>query len=108
MNNKNSILKYSLANGLLTCFYVILVALLISNAQYIFGKGPDSALIPMAMLLLFVFSAMLCSLLVLGRPIMWYLDGQKKEALVLLGYTTLTLFVVMIFVFVVLYFVNFM
>lgn len=103
--NKPSIGKYALANGLLTALYALLIALFFANAQYLFGDV-KSALIPMAMLLLFVFSALVCGSLVLGRPLMWYLDGQKKEALKLLGYTALVLFVVMIFVFVALYVVS--
>ena len=105
MNNKPSILKYALANALLTAFYVALLALFVSNAGTIFEHGPDNALIPMAMLLLFIFSALVCGGLVLGRPILWYLDGKKKEALKLLGYTTVTIFVVMIFFFIA-YFVS--
>ena len=38
-------------------------------------------------LMLFVFSALLTGYLVLGKPIMMYVDGQKKEAVRLLFYT---------------------
>ncbi len=103
--NKPSIVTYALANGLLTALYALLIALFFANAHDLFGDV-KSTLIPMAMLLLFVFSALVCGSLVLGRPLMWYLDGKKKEALKLLGYTALTLFIVMIFVFVALYIVS--
>jgi len=36
---------------------------------------------------LFVFSAALTGLLVFGRPVLWYFDGRKKEALSLLAHT---------------------
>ena len=39
------------------------------------------------MLMLFVFSAAFTGTLVLGRPIVWYLNGKKREALSLLFYT---------------------
>ena len=105
MNKQVSIGKYALANGLLTALYALLIALFFANAHDLFGDV-KSALIPMAMLLLFVFSALVCGSLVLGRPLMWYLDGNKKEAIRLLGYTALVLFVVMIVVFVALYIVS--
>lgn len=38
-------------------------------------------------LLLFVFSAALTSMLIFGRPVLWYLDGKKKEAISLLTHT---------------------
>ena len=104
MGMKNSIIKYALANSLLTAFYVVLVATFLNNAQSIFGPDePKTALIPMAMLLLLVLSATICGTLVFGRPLMWYLDGKKREALSLLGYTVLCLFVVLIVLFIVLY-----
>jgi hypothetical protein len=104
--NKPSILKYALLNATLTACYVILIGLFFRNAKALFGDGPESLLIPMGMLLLFIFSALVCGGLVLGRPIMWYLDGQKKEALKLLGYTTLVIFIIMIIVFIALFIVS--
>lgn len=41
----------------------------------------------MVMLLLFVFSAALTGALIFGRPILWYLDGKKREAILLFFYT---------------------
>jgi hypothetical protein len=58
-------------------------------------------IVPMAMLLLFVCSAAITSFLVFGKPVMLYIDGQKKEAVSLLAYTlgimaliTIVLFIV--------------
>jgi uncharacterized membrane protein len=59
-------------------------------------QGPDTVFMPMAMLMLFVFSAAVTSGLVLGRPIMWYLDGKKKEAIHLLVSTLSIFFVLLI------------
>lgn len=78
--------------------YVSLVSLIMKNGDKIFGRA-DSALSPVAFLLLFVFSALLTSGLVLGKPIMLYLDGQKKEGVKLLLYTGLSLFVLVILTF---------
>jgi len=98
-------LKYSLLNGFGAAAYVIVIASLI----YFLGESSspvnNNVLIPIAMLLLFVFSAAFTGALVFGRPIMWYLDGKKKEALSLLFYTlgiflliTILTFIIMILI----------
>ena len=45
--------------------------------------GESSIFIPIIMLSLFVFSAAMTSSLIFGQPILWYLDGKKKEAVYL-------------------------
>jgi len=106
MPTKTSIIKYALANSLWTAFYITLVGLFFHSAPDIFSRGPDSALIPVVMLLLFVLSATICASLMLGRPVLWYLDGRKKEALTLFGYTLLFFFVATIIMGVALYLVS--
>ena len=99
---KTSVIKYALVNALWTALYVILIGIFLNLAQNIFGKGPNM-LIPVVMLLLFVFSAALTGSLVLGRPILWYLEGRKKEAFKLFGYTLVVLFIVTILILFVLF-----
>lgn len=86
-----NILKHSLINGIGTAIYVILIASFI----YYLGNNSiipeDTVFIPIALLLLFVFSAAFTGILVFGKPILWYLDGKKIEATYLLFYT-LTIF----------------
>lgn len=67
--------------------YVSAVAWLGFNNQRIFGRQADF-LMPLFVLLLFVISASITGLLVLGKPIHLYLNGLKKEAFTLL-FTTL-------------------
>lgn len=98
MNNK---ILHSLGHALLVLIYVSLIVFGISNAEAWFGNE-DKALIPMAMLMLFVLSATITGTLVLGRPILMYLGGQKKEALQFFGYTVGWLFILTIGVFAVL------
>lgn len=98
----NSILKNASLNAGLTLLYVVLITTFMSYMQKIFGENtPDPFLIPTAMLLLFVASASITGFLVLGRPIMWYLDGKKKEAVYLLGTTIACLFVLVVMLFIV-------
>ena len=63
--------------------YTSAVAWLMFNAHQIFGK-PDNFLMPLFLLLLFVISASITGLLVLGRPIHLYMNDLKKEAFILL------------------------
>lgn len=95
-------IKYALANALLTALYVTIIGMFFRFAPVIFGDSEPNAFIPILMLLLFVFSAALCGGLFLGRPLLWYLDGKKKEAITLFIHTLWIFFVViviMLFVF---------
>jgi hypothetical protein len=77
--------------------YIAAVSWLISNAGHFFGNVPEpNFLIPVFMLLLFVVSAATTGFLVLGKPLLMYIDGQKKEALKLL-FCTLAWLVLFLF-----------
>lgn len=77
--------------------YVSAVAWLGFNNQIIFGKTP-SFLMPLFILLLFILSASITGLLVLGKPVHLYLGGFKKESIILLFSTLawLVLFLLML------------
>lgn len=93
------IVKSATRNALFAFVYVVAVGLFMSHASMIFGQK-DTALTPVAALMLLVFSASLMGILVFGQPTMWYLDGKKKAALDLLGYTMAALLVLMVLTFV--------
>ena len=81
--------------------YVSAVAWLGFNSQTIFGNDNDIGfLMPVFVLLLFVISASVTGLLVLGKPIHLYLSGLKKEAFTLLfvtlGWLIVFLLVIMV------------
>ena len=81
------ITRYALINSVGTALYIILiVSFMYLGVKGIFGRE-ETILIPIAMLMLFVFSAAFTGALVFGRPIMWYLDGKKRQALSLIFYT---------------------
>ena len=77
--------------------YVSAVAWLGFNNQRIFGK-PANFLTPLFVLLLFVISALVTGLLVLGKPVHLYLSGLKKEAFTLIFATLswLILFIIIV------------
>jgi hypothetical protein len=96
---KKVTLKYAVAHSLGVVVYVALVSLFMTNVAGIFPAGQDTFLAPLAMLTLFVLSAAITGSLVLGRPILWYIDGRKKEAVSLFIYTLGCLFVFIIIIF---------
>ncbi len=84
---KNSkIIFYSILNALSTLLYIIGVAWLMFNGESLFGKM-KTFWGPAMLLLLFVLSATIVGLLVLGRPIYLYLNNFKQYAIRLLFYT---------------------
>ena len=84
----------ALLHALGTAIYVSLVALFMQNGERIFGKM-DNLFGPVAILLIFVLSAAITGSLVLGRPILMYLDNRKAEALKMFFYTLGWLFVIL-------------
>ena len=99
----NKIIKSALIDAAGTTLYVILVA---SFMFYLQGNAPkeeiNTVFIPIAMLLLLVVSAALTGSLVFGKPVMMYLDGKKKEAVSLIGYTLGFLFIITVTAFIIL------
>ena len=81
------VIKYAVMNSLGTAAYIVLVVSLIFFFGSNFPEDGKTIFAPIAMLMLFVFSATFTSTLVFGRPVIWYLDGKKKEAFSLFLYT---------------------
>jgi len=99
-------IKRACINSLGTALYIILVVSFIFSLQAFSSKPEKTILIPIAMLLLFVCSAAITGFLVFGKPIMLYIDGKKREAVSLLGYTLgiLVLITLISFIFLIAYF----
>ena len=87
-----SITANALIDAGATALYVIGIATFLTYAEAIFPIGDGRGIIvPVVMLLIFVISAAVTGFLVIGRPVLWYLDGKKSEALRLFGYTLVAL-----------------
>jgi maltodextrin utilization protein YvdJ len=82
MNTQDNVRK-SFMHAAGVFIYVSAVAWVLYNAKYIFGEA-NSFVAPVFMLLLFVVSATVTGFLVLGKPVMLYMDGLKKEAVAFL------------------------
>ena len=88
------ILRVALLNALSTALYVTVVgSFLFYAAQMRLGQA-KTILVPIAMLMLLVFSAALVGVLIFGRPLLWYLEGRKQDGLLLLAGTLAILFVI--------------
>lgn len=96
---KNSKLIFaSFFNSLGVTAYISAIALIMRNAEKIFGQK-DNFFSPVAFLLLFVLSAAITASLVLGRPVLLYLGNRKPEAIKLFLYTIGWLFILTIIAF---------
>lgn len=93
--NKQKIWLWSLVDAVGVFAYVMLVVLVMSNVERIFGQM-ENFWGPVTFLLLFVFSALVCGLLVFGRPIYLWFDNAKKEAVKMLLLTVANLFVILL------------
>jgi hypothetical protein len=91
---------WSAVNAIGVFAYVMLVVLVMTNGEKIFGQM-ENFWGPVAFLLLFVFSALVTGLLVLGRPIYLWLNDSKKEAVKMLLFTVANLFIVLLVAFLV-------
>jgi hypothetical protein len=95
--------KRAAVDAAATGLYVTAVGLFMYFAGQSKAGINNPLLAPIAVLLLFVSSAAITSWLVFGKPALLYLDGKKKEALKLLGYTigfllTLTFIVIILLI----------
>jgi len=98
---KKNLLVRGFINALGTAAYIAGISWLLFNGEHWFGKE-DNVFMPMLMLLLLVISATITSGLVLGKPILMYLDGEKKNAVKLTFITLVWLVILAAIIFAVL------
>jgi len=96
----SKLMLHSFIHSLCVLAYTGAIAWFLFNGERFFGKKEDNFLMPLSMLLLFVLSAAITGLLVLGRPLAMYLNGQKKEGVKFLFYTLGWLVIIVLIVFV--------
>lgn len=90
----NKIFKTASLNAIGTALYIGAVGSFMYYGSMIKIGKKVNFLAPIAMLLSFVFSATLTGSLIFGKPALLYVDGKKKEALVLLTYNLLIFFAI--------------
>ena len=85
--SRKDIVRAAVKQSLAAAVYVLLVITLMSVVSAKRANTPDTPLDIFTGLMLFSVSAGVMASLVFGKPVMWYLDGHKKEAVHLLGWT---------------------
>lgn len=78
---KKKIIYQSLLHAVAVLLYIFAVALILMYGSKVFPKVNETVLGPIAFLLLFVVSAAVTGSLVLAKPIMLYLEKQKKDSI---------------------------
>jgi len=104
MENSKLITR-AILNSLGVFIYILVVASILNNANRF--AGPMNKVIgPVVFLMLFVFSALLTGGLILGKPLLLYFEGLKKEGIKLLVYTGVSLFILLLLLIAVLFWVR--
>ena len=83
---KNSkLIKWGATHALGVLVYILLLNAFFNKANDWFGSADVDIITPAAAMMVFVFSALVTGGLVLGKPIMLYIDGHKKDGVKLLN-----------------------
>ncbi|OGJ04563.1 hypothetical protein A3F97_00030 [Candidatus Nomurabacteria bacterium RIFCSPLOWO2_12_FULL_41_10] len=85
--SKKQIIIRGFIDALGVAAYVTVFAWVINNLEHWFGDVPDTWLAPVLMLLVFIISACVTGSLVLLKPVLLYVEGQKKESVSLFVFT---------------------
>jgi len=83
METTSKLLIRSLLHALSVLAYTAFAAIVISSGNALFGREP-SVWGGVAFLMLFVLSATVVGLLVLGKPVALFISGERKEAVAFL------------------------
>ena len=98
---KSKLILISVAQALAVFAYIFLVAQIMTTMEHVSAKI-NTFWQPVAILFLFVLSAAITGLLVLGKSVTLYLDNFKKEAVELFGFTIAWMAVIAAIIFVIL------
>ena len=90
---RNNLIVYALLSALGELLYIGLVVLFLQFGDAFLELHTFGAFTGVMMLLLFVFSALASGLIVLAYPAILALRGEIKQALTMLGWITLFLFI---------------
>ena len=101
----NKQFKTGLLQAVGVTLYISLVSIVMNNAEKIFGKM-DNVIGPVTFLTMFAVSVLICGLLVFKKPYELFFDGKKKEAINVVVYTVVSLFVILLILFGVMYFIK--
>lgn len=93
-----------LIQAVIAVVYIVIVVIVMNQSHNLFASNPE-IISGVLMLLLFVVSVAVMALAVFGVPVMWYIDGKKKDAIELVLYTVGEMACVLIIAFIISIFV---
>lgn len=79
---KNPLVNAGLASG-----YIVLVVTILNLLGQRLGNKPDTAFAPVVFLSLVTLSAAVMAFVFFYQPVVWLIEGKKKEAVKLFGQT---------------------
>lgn len=98
-------LKLGINQALGVVLYCSAIGTVMQNGDKFFGKQ-DTFMTPIFVLTTFCVSALICTLLVFKKPYELFFVGKKQEALNVVVYTAVSLFVILTFIFGLMFFVR--
>ncbi len=85
---KLGLVSRSFLHALAVALYVAGVVCFMTSMERVFqGVDEPGTIAPMTFLMLFVLSAAIVGVLMFAKPVMMFLEGQKKDAVKMAGYT---------------------
>lgn len=93
--------KMGILGGLTESIYCGLIALLLWNGEKFFNNTLDEAFAPLFVLILLVLSVAVSGVLVFGYSVYLAVEKKYKQAFQTVGITLLTIFVVLVIVFII-------
>jgi hypothetical protein len=91
-------MKQGIIQALLVTLYCSGVGLVMWNGEKIFGQM-KSFIGPIAFLVMFSFSVLICGLIVFYKPYKLFFSGKKNEAMDVVAATASSLFVILLILF---------
>lgn len=81
-----NVYKYALLNAAGAIAYIVGIVTILQSGKFFDFQFPE-LFAAVFMLTLLVISVASMGLIVFGRPVLWYLDGKKKDAVMLAVWT---------------------
>lgn len=95
--DQSELFKFGAIAGLLQVVYIVLVAVFMLLAQSLFPTGPNGAIVGIvSFLIVFVFSAMVSGVIMLGLPFYFASQNKYQEALIVLASSAVSLIAILI------------
>lgn len=94
----NKQLQIGLLQATGVAMYCSLVGTIMQNGSKLFGQK-DNFMTPVFVLTMLSVSVLICGLLVFKKPYELFFDGKKKEALNVVVYTAVSLFIILLVIF---------